>query len=87
MASTTFKTLTLNVQSLPLMSRAQVRHDINRASHQASLIGWQEIDKRADYRGDIRHLPAFWDHYLPHDGGLKIPNPISWDHRLRDIKG
>ena len=26
----------------------------------------------------IRDLRPEWGHYMPHDGGLHIPNPISW---------
>ena len=73
----TIRTATLNVRSNPEMPQAQVRHDVQKASHTADLIGWQEIDP-ARYRQAIRNLGPSWAHFMPHDGGLQIPNPISW---------
>jgi len=73
----TFKTATINVKSNPVMGQRQVVHDVRRASHSAGLIGWNEIGP-ARYREAIRDLGPSWGHYMPHDGGLEIPNPISW---------
>lgn len=72
-----FKTLNINVKSNPLMSQARVRHDVKKASKQAGLIGWNEISPKR-YFSAIRSLGKDWGHYMPKDGGLRIPNPISW---------
>lgn len=70
-------TATLNVKSNPTMSQAKVRHDVQKASHTAGLIGWQEIGPDRYFKA-IKALGPSWAHYMPHDGGLHIPNPISW---------
>lgn len=72
-----FKTLNLNVKSNPEMSQAQVVHDVEKASHKAGLIGWNEISPKR-YFDAIKNLGPEWNHYMPHDGHLRIPNPISW---------
>lgn len=72
-----FRTATLNVKSNPEMSQAKVRHDVNKASHTAGLIGWQEIGPERYFKA-IKQLGPDWGHYMPRDGGLHIPNPISW---------
>lgn len=72
-----FKTLNLNVKSNPEMSQQKVVHDVRKASHQAGLIGWNEISPKR-YFDAIKQLGPEWNHYMPHDGGLRIPNPISW---------
>lgn len=78
-----FKTATINIKSNPLMSIAKVRHDVREASHEAGLIGWQEITARGgNYFEEIRKLGPGWSHYMPHDGGLRIPNPISWNNKV-----
>ncbi|MFT3714213.1 MAG: hypothetical protein QM817_41650 [Archangium sp.] len=73
----TFRTVNINVKSNPEMSQKAVVHDVRRASHAGSLIGWNEISP-ARYFKAIRNLGPEWGHYMPHDGGLHIPNPISW---------
>ena len=45
--SVTFRTATINVKSNPEMRQASVVHDVRKASHQASVIGWQEIEPEA----------------------------------------
>ena len=78
-AHTTFKTVDLNVKSLPLMKQSQVEHDIHRATSEGSIIAWQEISP-ARYRQAIKDLPKEWASYMPHDkGGLPIEDPISWN--------
>lgn len=72
-----FKTVNINVKSNPLMPQAQVIHDVRRASKQGSIIGWNEISPPR-YFDAIRALGPEWGHYMPRDGGLRIPNPISW---------
>lgn len=72
-----FNTLNLNVKSNPVMSQKAVLHDIRKASHEAGLIGWNEIGP-ARYFDAVRSLGPDWGHYMPKDGGLHIPNPISW---------
>ena len=72
-----FRTATINVRSNPEMSQARVRHDVQRAAHAAGLIGWQEMAPDR-YRDAIRNLGPEWGHYMPHDGGLQLPIPISW---------
>lgn len=75
--ATRFRTVTLNVKSNPEMRQAAVRHDVQRASHAGSLIGWQEIGPERYFEA-IKKLGPDWGHYMPHDGGLHIPTPISW---------
>src|SRR6476661_1119744 len=72
-----FKTLNINVKSNPEMSQNKVRHDVRKAAHSAGLIGWNEISPKR-YFDAIRNLGPDWGHYMPHDGKLRIPNPISW---------
>jgi hypothetical protein len=72
-----FKTATINVKSNPLMSQDKVRHDVRRAAQSAGLIGWNEISPNRYFEA-IKNLGPNWGHYMPHDGGLRIPNPISW---------
>jgi len=73
----TFTTATLNVKSNPEMSQKKVNHDVRKASHTADLIGWNEISPKR-YFAAIKALGPKWGHYMPHDGHLRIPNPISW---------
>jgi hypothetical protein len=73
----TFRTVTINVKSNPEMRTGQVAHDVHRAAHAGGLIGWQEIGPER-YFAEIKKLGPDWGHYMPHDGGLHIPNPISW---------
>lgn len=82
----TFKTVTINVKSNPVMDQASVVHDVKRAAKEGSLIGWNEIGPER-YRKAIRDLGPDWGHYMPHDGGLKIPNPISWKKSEWKLKG
>lgn len=80
---TVIRTATINIKSNPLMSIDKVRHDVHVAAHQAGLIGWQEITtKGGNYFQEIRKLGPNWSHYMPHDGGLAIPNPISWNEKI-----
>lgn len=76
-----FRTATINVKSNPEMSQAKVRHDVRRAAASAGLIGWQEMAPDR-YREAIRNLGPQWSHYLPRDGGLEIPVPISWKNEV-----
>ncbi len=76
-----FKTVNINVKSNPLMNRAQVHHDVQKASHAGGLIGWNEIGP-SRYFEEIKKLGPEWKHYMPHDGGLHIPNPISWKDKV-----
>ncbi|WP_375757726.1 peptidoglycan-binding protein [Corallococcus exercitus] len=73
----TFKTVTINVKSNPVMDQAAVVHDVKRAASQGGLIGWNEISPDRYFKA-IRDLGPEWGHYMPRDGGLRIPNPISW---------
>ncbi len=73
MSAVTFRTATVNVKSNPEMRQASVVHDVRKASHQASVIGWQEIEPER-YRQAIRDLPANWSHFMPKGSA----NPISW---------
>ncbi len=83
---TNFTTVNVNVRSNPPMSQAQVLHDVRRAAATGDIIGWNEIDMVAGKNGkkDDRYFDALkslgpkWGHYMPKDGGLRIPNPISW---------
>jgi hypothetical protein len=72
-----FRTVTLNVKNNPVMPQRAVVHDVRRASHQGGLIGWNEIGPERYFEA-IRDLGPGWGHYMPRDGGLHIPNPISW---------
>lgn len=83
---TTFKTATINVKSNPVMSQNKVKHDVNRAAHQAGLIGWQEIGPERYFKA-IKALGPNWSHYMPHDGGLHIPTPISWNNKIWKKEG
>jgi hypothetical protein len=82
----TFTTETINVKSNPLMSQKKVVHDVREASHQAGLIGWNEIGPDRYFQA-IRALGPSWHHYMPHDGGLRIPNPISWKDSIWKKEG
>lgn len=73
-----FKTASINVKSNPLMPQSKVVHDVKLAASQADLIGWQEIAP-ARYRQAIKDLGPKWGHYMPRDGKIAIPTPISWD--------
>lgn len=77
MSAVTFRTATLNVKSNPTMSQRQVLHDVRRVAHEASIIGWQEIEP-ARYREAIRNLPGNWSHFMPKGSA----NPISWRNDL-----
>jgi len=79
--ATTFKTVTINVKNNPLMPQAHVEHDVREASKQGSLIGWQEIGPER-YLKAIKALGPDWGTYAPHDGGLQIPDPISWNKKI-----
>lgn len=85
---TKFTTVNINVKSNPPMSQAQVTHDVRRAAAAGDIIGWNEIDMVAGKNGkktDDRYFDALkalgpkWGHYMPKDGNLRIPNPISWN--------
>jgi endonuclease/exonuclease/phosphatase family metal-dependent hydrolase len=73
MRPVTFRTATINVKSNPEMRQASVVHDVRKASRQASIIGWQEIEPER-YRQAIRDLPPTWSHFMPKGS----TNPISW---------
>jgi len=75
--ATSFRTVSINVKNNPTMPQRQVVHDVRRAAHAGGLIGWQEIGP-GRYFDAIKKLGPGWGHYMPHDGGLHIPNPISW---------
>ncbi|MHB8878928.1 MAG: exonuclease/endonuclease/phosphatase family protein [Myxococcaceae bacterium] len=72
-----FKTVTINVKNNPVMPQSAVVHDVEKAAKAGSLIGWNEIGPDRYFKA-IKDLGPNWNHYMPHDGGLKIPNPISW---------
>lgn len=72
-----FRTVSLNVKNNPLMPQRAVVHDVRRAAEQGGLIGWNEIGPTR-YAEAIRALGPDWGHYMPFDGKLRIPNPISW---------
>ncbi len=72
-----FKTASINIKSNPVMSQDKVRADVRRAAKQAGLIGWQEIGP-SRYFDAIKNLGPDWGHYMPRDGKLRIPVPISW---------
>ncbi|MFZ5441973.1 MAG: endonuclease/exonuclease/phosphatase family protein [Myxococcota bacterium] len=73
----TFTTVNVNVKSNPTMPQRSVVHDVKRASQTGSLIGWNEIGP-GRYFDALKQLGPEWGHYMPHDGKLHIPNPISW---------
>ena len=73
----TFTTVTANIRSSTLMPQSKVVHDVKKVARQGDLIGWQEIGP-ARYRDAVRSLGKDWGHYMPRDGKLPIPNPISW---------
>lgn len=72
-----FDTVTFNVKSNPVMPQAAVVHDVKEAATQGDLIGWNEIGPDR-YFDAIKQLGPEWGHYMPRDGHLRIPNPISW---------
>ncbi len=72
-----FKTVSINIKSNPVMPQAKVIADVKKASKQGDLIGWQEIGP-ARYFDAIKELGPEWGHYMPKDGKLRIPIPISW---------
>jgi hypothetical protein len=76
-----FNTININVKSNPVMSQRNVVHDVRRAARESGLIGWNEIGP-ARYREAIRNLGPGWSHYMPRDGHLQIPNPISWKNSI-----
>jgi hypothetical protein len=82
----TFRTVNINVKSNPLMGQKQVVHDVKRASHAGGLIGWNEIGPDRYFQA-IKKLGPDWGHYMPHDGGLHIPNPISWKKSVWEKQG
>ncbi|MBK7861904.1 MAG: hypothetical protein IPJ65_25465 [Archangiaceae bacterium] len=59
------------------MNQKAVMHDVKRASHQAGLIGWNEIGPER-YFTAIKKLGPGWAHYMPRHGKEHIPVPISW---------
>jgi hypothetical protein len=73
----TFRTVNINVKNNPVMPQQKVRHDVQRAALDGSLIGWNEIGPDR-YFAAIKQLGKEWGHYMPHDGKMRIPNPISW---------
>lgn len=73
----TFRTVNINVKSNPEMSQRRVEHDVKRAAEAGGLIGWNEIGPERYFKA-VKALGDEWGHYMPHDGGLHIPNPISW---------
>ncbi|RKG80014.1 hypothetical protein D7W79_09030 [Corallococcus exercitus] len=85
-ARDTFRTVTINVKSNPVMDQAAVVHDVKRAASQGSLIGWNEISPDRYFKA-IRDLGPGWGHYMPRDGGLRIPNPISWKKSEWKLQG
>lgn len=76
-SSDTFRTVTINVKSNPVMDQASVVHDVKRAASEGSVIGWNEISPDRYFKA-IKDLGPEWGHYMPKDGNLRIPNPISW---------
>ena len=85
-AATNITTATLNVKSNPEMSQKSVLHDVEKASKTAGLIGWQEIGPERYFKA-IKELGPEWGHYMPHDGGLHIPDPISWKKSEWKLEG
>lgn len=90
---TNFTTVNVNVKSNPPMSQDKVLHDVRRAAAAGDIIGWNEIDmvkgpggKKDDrYFDAVKSLGPSWGHYMPKDGGLRIPNPISWKKKEWDL--
>lgn len=81
-AHTTFRTVDLNVKSLPLMKQSDVRHDVRRAAKEGSIITWQEISPQR-YRQAIKDLGPDFSSYMPHDvGGHPIEDPITWNTKV-----
>jgi|GEM_PF-4881203 hypothetical protein len=76
-----FRTVNINVKSNPEMGQRQVVHDVRKAAQQGGLIGWNEISPDRYFQA-IKDLGPKWSHYMPHDGGLHIPNPISWKNEV-----
>lgn len=72
-----FKTLNVNIKSNPVMKQSDVIHDVRKAASQADLIGWNEISPDRYFQA-IKSLGPEWGHYMPKDGNLRIPNPISY---------
>lgn len=81
-----FRTVNINVKSNPLMGQKQVVHDVKKAAHEGGLIGWNEIGPDRYFQA-IKQLGPNWHHYMPHDGGLRIPNPISWKDSVWQKQG
>jgi endonuclease/exonuclease/phosphatase family metal-dependent hydrolase len=81
----TFRTVTANIKSNPEMPQDKVIHDVRKAAAQGDLIGWQEISP-ARYFDAIKGLGKDWGHYMPKDGNLRIPVPISWKKSEWDLK-
>jgi hypothetical protein len=75
--SSTFRTVNINVKNNPIMPQKNVRHDVQQAARDGSLIGWNEIGPDR-YFAAIKHLGPDWGHYMPRDHHTRIPNPISW---------
>ncbi|MFO0599525.1 MAG: hypothetical protein U0228_29740 [Myxococcaceae bacterium] len=73
----TFRTVNINVKSNPEMRQSAVLHDVRRAAQSGGLIGWNEIGPERYFQA-VKSLGPDWGHYMPRDGGLHIPNPISW---------
>lgn len=72
-----FRTVNINVKNNPVMPQSAVVHDVKRAAKEGSLIGWNEIGPDRYFKA-IKDLGPDWGHYMPTDGKLRIPNPISW---------
>lgn len=85
-SSDTFRTVTINVKSNPVMDQAAVVHDVKKAASQGSLIGWNEISPDRYFKA-IKDLGPDWGHYMPKDGNLRIPNPISWKKSEWKLEG
>lgn len=81
----TFTTVTANIKSNPEMPQDKVLHDVRKAAAQGDLIGWQEIGP-SRYFDAIKSLGKDWGHYMPKDGNLRIPVPISWKKSEWDLK-
>ncbi|MFP2924203.1 peptidoglycan-binding protein [Pyxidicoccus sp. 3LG] len=81
----TFRTVTANIKSNPEMPQDKVVHDVRRAAAQGDLIGWQEIGP-SRYFDAIKGLGKEWGHYMPKDGNLRIPVPISWKKSEWDLQ-
>ncbi|MFP2905158.1 peptidoglycan-binding protein [Pyxidicoccus sp. 3LFB2] len=81
----TFRTVTANIKSNPLMPQDKVIHDVRKAAAQGDLIGWQEIAP-SRYFDAIKDLGKDWGHYMPRDGKQRIPIPISWKKSEWDLQ-